>query len=423
MKVGLELADVRRRMGLTLEEISRRTKISVERLSAIERGDRDNLPALVYLNGFLRAYAAEVNLDGQDVTHRYLEELEQTPQHGAASDAPAAEGGPVLELPVTERPLEEFMSEDVFHVQPAPSDLPHQSAHERGAWREAELANEMASQRESVPSPVFPESKLLLTDVADLDDSEDMVEPVAHAAIVPTAPPARGRYLTLLILLVVGAAVAGFLLSANLDRLPQRPDDSAERRPAAESDAARTSDPGDSVAKPESAAGGQPPAPDTNSSLAHTSVSKPDRAGADNVGAAVESVTPTEKVAEPDNLSGWWNLSNRVESTSYSAFENLNLGYRVQLQQRGDRVSGTGHKWMEDGKPLPANRRTPIVLEGTRTGQRLELTFTEKGARRVSQGTFVMELTADGVLQGRFISDAANSEGSSLARRTTPPSQ
>jgi transcriptional regulator with XRE-family HTH domain len=282
MKVGFELADARRRMGLTLEEISRRTKISVERLSAIERGERDNLPALVYLNGFLRAYAAEVNLDGQDVTHRYLEELEQT-QFGGASDAPAVdEGGPILELPITERSLEEFVSEDVFHVQPVLSDLPHQSAR-----REAELANEMASQRKSVPSPAFPESKLLLRDVADLNESEDVVEPVAHAASVPST--------------------------------------------------------------------------------------------------------------------------------------HLNLGYRVQLQQRGDRVIGTGHKWMEDGKPLPANRRTPIVLEGTRTGQRLELTFTEKGARRVSQGTFVMELTVDGVLQGRFISDAANSQGSSLARRTTPP--
>jgi hypothetical protein len=121
-----------------------------------------------------------------------------------------------------------------------------------------------------------------------------------------------------------------------------------------------------------------------------------------------------------DNLSGWWNVSNRVESTSDSAFDKLNLGYRVQLQQRGDRVTGTGHKWMEDGQPLPPNRRTPIVLEGTRTGQRLELTFTEKGAERVSQGTFVMEVTPAGVLRGRFISDAANSQGSSFARRTPP---
>jgi cytoskeleton protein RodZ len=78
MKAGLDLADARRRLGFSLEDVSRTTKISVEGLSAIERGDREHLPALVYLKGFLRAYAAEVNLDGDDVTHRYLAELERT---------------------------------------------------------------------------------------------------------------------------------------------------------------------------------------------------------------------------------------------------------------------------------------------------------------------------------------------------------
>ncbi len=382
MKVGVELRDARRRMNLTLEDISRSTKISLERLSAIESGDLNQLPAPVYLKGFLRAYAAAVNLDGQDVTHRYLEELEQTAQFGGASEAPAVdEGGPVLELPITERSLEEFVSEDELHVQPAPSASPH--------------------------------------DFANLNESDDIVDPVAHTAFVTSAPPRR-PYPTMLILLVAAAAVAGFLLSANFGWLTRQPNDASEPRQAAEHDAANTS-----------------------SNLAHASVPKPDTPGADDIPAAAERAAQTESVAEPAalatrkpdvsansvgsespaNLSGWWAFSNRVESTSYAAFDNLNLGYRVQLEQRGDRITGTGHKWMENGKPLPANRRTPIVFEGTRTGERLELTFTEKGARRVSQGTFVMELTAEGVLQGRFVSDAANSQGTSLARRTPPPAR
>ncbi len=84
-------------------------------------------------------------------------------------------------------------------------------------------------------------------------------------------------------------------------------------------------------------------------------------------------------------------------------------------------MSGMGQKWMENGRPLPPGRRTPITIEGTRDGRRLELHFTENGAQRTSSGTFVMQLDSDGTLQGRFMSDAANSQGSSLARRESSP--
>jgi hypothetical protein len=75
---------------------------------------------------------------------------------------------------------------------------------------------------------------------------------------------------------------------------------------------------------------------------------------------------------------------------------------------------------MEDGKPLPTARRTPITLDGTRNGQQLELNFTEKGTRRISDGTFVLRIAPD-FLHGTFVSDGANARGSSLARRANPP--
>jgi hypothetical protein len=118
------------------------------------------------------------------------------------------------------------------------------------------------------------------------------------------------------------------------------------------------------------------------------------------------------------NVSGSWSLATRVESTDYEKFENLNLGYRLQLRQSGDRVTGSGMKWMENGRPIPPRSRTPIRVEGVLTGNRLELQFVEQGARRTSGGTFVMTLEPDGTLNGRFESSAANSRGHSLARRT-----
>jgi hypothetical protein len=72
---------------------------------------------------------------------------------------------------------------------------------------------------------------------------------------------------------------------------------------------------------------------------------------------------------------------------------------------------------METGKAIPPRSRTPIVIEGIRRGDRLELRFTEHGTARTSTGTFVLELGADGALRGQFASTSANSTGSSIARR------
>ena len=102
------------------------------------------------------------------------------------------------------------------------------------------------------------------------------------------------------------------------------------------------------------------------------------------------------EAANNGDLSGWWAVTNRVESASTEAFENLNLGFHLQLQQRGNRVTGTGQKWMENGRRIPAGSRTRIAVEGTLIGDRLELNFTEHGTRRTSNGTFVMNVADDG---------------------------
>ena len=51
----------------------------------------------------------------------------------------------------------------------------------------------------------------------------------------------------------------------------------------------------------------------------------------------VESSSAT--VALPD-VSGTWALNTHVESTSYPRFAGLQLGYQIDLQREGNRVTG-----------------------------------------------------------------------------------
>lgn len=75
MDVGLELRQARERRGLSLQQISNTTKISLRVLQAIEASDAARLPAPVFTRSFVRTYAAQVGLDPDDVSPRYLEQF------------------------------------------------------------------------------------------------------------------------------------------------------------------------------------------------------------------------------------------------------------------------------------------------------------------------------------------------------------
>ncbi|MDQ3440211.1 MAG: hypothetical protein M3478_07655 [Planctomycetota bacterium] len=130
---------------------------------------------------------------------------------------------------------------------------------------------------------------------------------------------------------------------------------------------------------------------------------------------AAKSVPPDSTRSE--QLSGTWSLDTEVQSSSMRAFEGLQLGYRLQLNQQGDRITGHGQKIRENGRELTAPARTPISVHGTIEGNQLVLTYTEQGHRRASHGTFVLQRDDDGTLRGKFSSDAAQSSGLAAARR------
>jgi hypothetical protein len=116
-------------------------------------------------------------------------------------------------------------------------------------------------------------------------------------------------------------------------------------------------------------------------------------------------------------VSGVWTLDTRIESSSYRDYEGLQLGYHLELQQNGSRVTGTGVKRVENGRRLGSAAQTPILIQGTISGERLTLTFIERGLARSSAGKMILDVNDDGVLRGRFSSDAAQSVGIVEVRR------
>lgn len=125
-----------------------------------------------------------------------------------------------------------------------------------------------------------------------------------------------------------------------------------------------------------------------------------------------------ESPAQSGDLSGWWEMTNTIQSTNYAQYKGLRLGYRLQLEQDGDRISGRGQKWSENGRTLPSSARTPITVTGRVEGGTVRLQFTERGAKRSSGGSFSWELSADRTaLRGSFESSAAATSGRSVAYR------
>jgi hypothetical protein len=126
----------------------------------------------------------------------------------------------------------------------------------------------------------------------------------------------------------------------------------------------------------------------------------------------------SESAGSPhDDLGGSWMLTSRVENSSLRSYDDLTLGFRLQLAQEGNRVRGQGLKWIENGRPIASRARTPITVEGTIDEGRLVLAFTERGIRRISRGTLHMQVADNGTLQGRFSTDAARSSGRARAVR------
>jgi penicillin-binding protein 1A len=163
-----------------------------------------------------------------------------------------------------------------------------------------------------------------------------------------------------------------------------------------------------------------PPVPPASAPLAPKAAKTPKAPPAPPAPKIAKVVKNAEKgTPEAPDLSGWWEITNQIESTSYPAYQGLRLTYRVHFEQEGDHLVGKGNKSRENGRPVPASAQTPITLSGTLIGRTARILFTERGLRRSTEGSFRFKLAGTGeTLVGSFASGAADTSGPALALRT-----
>lgn len=388
MDVGAELARARERRGLTLEEASRRTRVNAARLEAIERNDVDALPSLLYLKGFLRAFATEVGLDPDDIAERYLTQFDSAALLEFDSEEPGSTGNSV------------------------PPSAPNEELNHAGAGQ----AGSLPSKRPPREPPDV---------VADLPMT---LAPTSSLVSLGGAPPSQRSFSHRRWAIGVGLAVIiGFLASA------------AVFRPSPRTGPGQAAPADSRVAPPDTARPAEVPLP-TETRTRASDVATP--APTAQPAAAASLVTIREPARLPglpvreeatgdvvradarrdivaSGIGGSWTVVTRIAPSGATSDE-LTLGHRLRLEQRGTRVTGTGQRWSENGIELDAAERTVVTVDGTITGRRLELTVTEPG--RTDRDTFVLELSEDGLLRGRFASGGAT-QGRSFAKRLPPPTR
>jgi hypothetical protein len=427
MTVGAELRDARLRAGLSQQDISQRTKIQLPKIEALEADQFEHLPQGIYLDGLIRAYAAEVGLDGREVLSRFHRDYVAVPPAEAAAEFPSE--------------TEDFPSENEDTVADARVTKADES-------RSIPPPSEVRVNSAAAPAIPVASEDVIYPDMP-LDTPSGILTERASAP-----PRARLGRLALPVLALLAAVALGAYISDASRPFTEREDIqtpavSSEASGAANAssdpsalplsgvssapDAAATS-PASGAEQPTARVAGTPPADIEGASATGTRLERAAEAPPARNPKPAAKATPAGKptsTASADTankpsapapasglpITGFWTLDTRVETSSVRDFEGLQLGYRLELQLEGNRITGRGIKTVENGKAIAAAGQTPITLVGRMDRNRLTLSFIESGTRRESTGKMILELHEDGVLRGRFSSDAARSTGTVEGRR------
>ena len=71
--IGVYLKQARKKKGVSLEHVASQTKIQKHHLQALESEDFANLPAKVFVKGFVRSYAKALGIDEEEALQAFLQ--------------------------------------------------------------------------------------------------------------------------------------------------------------------------------------------------------------------------------------------------------------------------------------------------------------------------------------------------------------
>lgn len=91
---GAELREERERQNQTLETIAEKTKIRPAHLQAIEEERYADLPAAVYVRGFLKEYGGCLGFQGDEIARRYIERFRAWQASGSGTPPIFGSGSP-----------------------------------------------------------------------------------------------------------------------------------------------------------------------------------------------------------------------------------------------------------------------------------------------------------------------------------------
>ena len=99
--IGLRLRQAREARGISLRDIAATTKISMSALKAIEENNLTQLPGGLFRRAYLKAFATEVGLNGDEIVREFREQFEPEPPPPAEADVDERRSRLLLSLSVS----------------------------------------------------------------------------------------------------------------------------------------------------------------------------------------------------------------------------------------------------------------------------------------------------------------------------------
>jgi hypothetical protein len=402
MTIGQQLREARQHVGLSREQIAHSTKVPLPRIEALEQNAFESLPPGVSLDDLVRDYACEVGLDPEPLVRSvhaehvavpdewkvFTEEIDTFPREGHE---------PTL---VVEHDFVDDIIERVRAGQAAvvPAVMSPHADTLRSRGRLVHLALLAFALIAAAGWGAYVYERTRLSPTADSKSGSAMAQDLDIASTGASGAARVGRATA------ASGTTDAMQTSRTTDEIGESNVSDAIVTGVAGAAEAADATPQNKNALPRGGAHFTPEGRAEPTLSARRASSAP-----------ATSVSPT--AASSVDVSGSWALAADIEIGSDATSQAARLGYVLDLQQVGNRITGTGRKVTENGQAVDESDQVTLKVAGGIARDRLTLTFTEHSINHIGYGRYVLILQNDGTLLGRFASDVPRVGGTVAAAR------